>query len=282
MKRITALASAITLTAALIAIFSLSLVRDCKRRGPTTEEFVDGRNRILRGYAAFDRAYIPALTLTNQGKIEQSQKAMTRLKETWEVFANKRYPYVRRNRSSRRNLDKIQRMVRTSDQIVNSGGNLKDAHESLEEIRFILMEVRRGNLTLALMDSESRLPFPRYYIDYLNEFHEPMEAIVLTAKGKTPETLTDADIEKIEEQLAEASELLDKIYGAEFEQSVFDFSDEKTQTMWSYIDQETEFLYKLRNALDDEDKEEIIQSSMEIKPTFVKLFTMFGDFESLE
>jgi hypothetical protein len=121
-----------------------------------------------------------------------------------------------------------------------------------------------------------------YYIDYLTEFHEPMEAIVLTAKGKTPETLTDADIEKIKEQLAEASKLLTTIENAEFEQSIFGFSDEKTQTMRSYVSQEAESLNKLREALKDKGKGEIIQASIGIKPGFVKLFTMFGNFESLK
>ena len=290
MKKTTILASAITLTAALIAILSLLLVRDCKRRGHTMEGLVEGRNRVLRESAALDKAYIPALVLTNQGKVEQSQKAMTRLKEVWETYANKYYPLVPRDREFRRSLDKIQNAIRTADHIVNSGGDLADAHEALEEIRFTFMALRKGRLTSSMIRWKERgelewnevwLP-DYYYIDYLNEFHEPMEAIVLTAKGKTPETLTDEDVAKIKEYLAEASELLDKIYGAEFEQSVFDFSDEKAQTIRDYIDQETESLYRLRNALDDEDKEAIIQSSMGIKPGFVKLFTMFGDFESLK
>lgn len=286
---------AITLTAVLIVVSSLIVISafllasDRKRR-ETAMEMVEGRNRVLREYAAFDKAYIPALVLTNQGKVEQSQKAMTRLNEVWEPYANKYYPLVPKDREFRRSLDKIQNAIRTADHIVNSGGNLADAHEALEKIRFIFMALRRSRLTSSMIRWRARgelewnevsLP-DYYYIDYLNEFHEPMEAIVLNAKGRTPETLTDADIEKIEEQLAEASELLDKIYGAEFEQSVFDFNDEKTQTMWDYIDQETEFLYELRKALDDEDKEEIIRASIGIKPGFVKLFTMFGDFESLK
>ena len=121
-----------------------------------------------------------------------------------------------------------------------------------------------------------------YYVDYLTEFYEPMEAIVLTAKDRTPETLTEADIEKIEEQLAEASKLLTTMENAEFVQSVFDFSDEKTRTMKSFISQEAESLDRLEEALEVRDKGEIIQASIGIDPGFVKLLALFGDFESLK
>ena len=52
--------------------------------------------------------------------------------------------------------------------------------------------------------------------------------------------------------------------------------------MRDYVSQEREFLNKLSKALEDKNKEEIIRASKGIKPVFVKLYTMFGDFEGLE
>ena len=282
MKRTAASTAAITLAAALIMVFALLLVMHFKKRGATREQFVAIRERTLKGYAAFDKVYIPALVLTNQGKVEESRKAMKLLNQNWEPLASKHYAVAQNNIRLQRNLNKIQTAIRTADKIVDGGENLKDAHELLETIRFILMEIRRNNLTLALKDPNKRAALPRYYIDYLTEFHEPMEAIVLTAKGKTPETLTDEDVAKIKEELAEASKLLITIENVEFEQSIYGFSDEETETMRGYIKQETESLDKLRKALEGKDEEKIIRASIEVKPVFVKLFTMFGDFESLK
>ena len=242
-----------------------------------------------REHAALDRTYIPALLLTGQGKVEQSQKAMALLREEWEVFANRRYPKIPNDLKYRRSLDRVQKAVRTADHIVSSGGNLRDAHEALEDIRFILMDLRRSRLRKFRMETrppggEARLIGIRgdYYVDYLTEYYEPMEAIVLTARDKTPETLTEAHIEQIEEQLAEASKLLTAMESAEFKSSVFDFSDEKTRTMRSYVRQEAESLDKLKAALEVRDKGEIIRISMGIEPGFTKLLALFGDFESLK
>ena len=187
--------------AVLLVVLSAFLLVNCRERGGS-ERLKKGRIEVLREYAALDKAYIPALVLTNQGNIQQSQKAMTRFKEVWEAFANKHYPLVPKDPEFRRSLDKVQNAVRTADQIVNSGENLEDAHVALEEIRFILMALRKSRLFFydreKAKQPEGGLGIPHvYYIDNLTEFHEPMEVIVLTAKGKTPETLTNADIMKI-------------------------------------------------------------------------------------
>lgn len=278
----------IVLTVALIVICSY-LLANCRRGAFSPEEMTEWRNRILREHAAFDKTYIAALLLTGQGKVEQSQKAMALLRGEWEIFANKRYPEIRNSLKYRRTLDRVQKAVRTADHIVSSGGNLRDAHEALEGIRFILMDFRRSRLRTYRM--ETRTPGGEagfivipgdYYVDYVTEFYEPMEAIVLTARHKTPETLTGADVEKIEEQLAEALKLLTTMENAEFEPSIFDFSDEKTQTMGGYISHEAESLDKLKDALEVRDKGEIIRTSMGIEPGFMKLLALFGDFESLE
>ncbi len=41
---------------------------------------------LMKDFASFDRAYIPALSLTSQEKIEESKKAMDLLKENWKIF----------------------------------------------------------------------------------------------------------------------------------------------------------------------------------------------------
>ena len=75
--------------AIVLIVISPLLLASCIGREPTAEEMAKGMYELLREYAAFDKAYIPALVFTNQGKVEQSQKAMARLKEVWEPYINK-------------------------------------------------------------------------------------------------------------------------------------------------------------------------------------------------
>lgn len=277
---------AIFLVAILILGFAF-LFAYRERWDTSPEKRMAIRNSLLKEFAAFDRAYIPALSLTNQEKIEPSRKAMANLKQNWETLSNKYYSGAENNLGFQRSLNKVQNAINKADGMANSGENLKEAHEALEEIRFILMDIRRRNLYFQIQKPPAKgikyqVARHEYFVDYLNEFHEIMETIVLTAKGKTSETIADEDIEKIKENLAEAAELFDIIKGVEFEQPIFDFSDEKTQIMWGYVDQEAESLGKLSKALEGGSKEDIIKASAEIKPAFVKLFLLFGDFESLQ
>jgi hypothetical protein len=218
---------------------------------------------IQKDFASFDRVYIPALSMTNQGEKEQSKTTMLSLKENWKAFKDKYYKYNSKDSQWEKSFNDVDQKIIQADEIVNSDGNLSKAHESLEGIRTIFMELRKKNN----MD---------YYVDYLTEFHEPMEAIVLTVKGKTPDTLTNADIEKLQKLLPDALSIWNRLDSAKFDKSVFGFSDEKSELMRKHIKQEFESLNKLKDSIVSGDKKMIIQSAMGVKPNFVNVFLLFG------
>jgi hypothetical protein len=224
---------------------------------------------LEKDFAIFDRAYIPALALTNQGEAEQSKAAMILLIEHWSIFKGKYYGHGSKDSKWKKNFDDVEQAILKADEIVKGDRELLEAHELLESIRFTFMELRKRNGI-------------DYYVDYLTEFHEPMEEIVLTSKGKTPDTLIDTDVEKIQELLPEALHFMNKIETPEFDSSLFDFDNEKTRLMKEYIKLESESLSKLEQAMKAGDKKMIIQSSAKIKPNFVKLFFLFGDFGNMK
>ena len=224
---------------------------------------------LLKDFASFDRAYIPALSMTNQGEKEQSKISMSLLKDNWKIFKGKYYKHNSKDSKWKEDFDNVEQMIMKADSIVSNEGNLSDAHNSLEGIRTVFMELRK----------RSKI---EYYIDYLTEFHEPMEAIVLTAKGKNPETFTDADIEKIQKSLDEALSIWTRFEKAKFKKSIFGFNKEKTKTMRNHIKLESESLSKLKQSIETKDKKAIIQSAIGIKPNFVNLFTTFGDFSKMK
>ena len=218
----------------------------------------------------FDKVYTPALFLTNLEKLNPSKKSITRLKERWSSFKEKYYEYKKEDAQWSKDFDKVDNSIMEADKIISSNGNLKEAHEILETVRYTFINTRRRNNI-------------DYYIDYITDFHDPMEHIVLRAKDKTPITLRDEDIEFIEKSLPEALTLWTNLKKAKFDRSLFLFSKEKFKKMEDIIDAETKTLEDLKIAIKNKsDKDYIIRKAIGIKKNFVLLFKLFGDFEGLE
>ena len=224
---------------------------------------------LIKDFVSFDKAYIPALALTSQGKIEESKKAMILLKENWKTFKEVYNSYNKKDLEWEKDFDKIDQMILNADEIVLSANDILRAHDVLEEVRIILMELRKRNNI-------------DYYVDYLTEFHEPMEAIVLTAKDKNPETLTDGDVREIQSSLNQASIIWEKIENLKFDEKLFGFANEKIMKMNHYIKSESDALNRLKQAMGNKDKRLIIQAAVAVKPNFANLFMMFGDFERIK
>ncbi len=224
---------------------------------------------LMKDFVSFDRAYIPALALTSQGKMEESKTAMNFLKENWKAFKKTYKTFKKKDLEWEKDFDKVEQAIVDADKIILNEKDLLKAHDVLEEIRMIFMKLRKRNN----MD---------YFVDYLTEFHEPMEVIVLTAKGKTPETLTDGDVRGIQTSLNEALSLWKKIENVKFDEKLFGFSPDKTIKIKNYIKSESETLNKLQQTMASKDKKAMIQAAVAIKPNFANLFMMFGDFERIK
>jgi hypothetical protein len=108
-----------------------------------------------------------------------------------------------------------------------------------------------------------------------------MEEIVLAAKDKTPETLTEADLTTIRTHLPEAVALWQRIAARERENELFGFPNAKLATPRTQVDAEAEAPAELEGAVASGEAEAIIPRGVAIKPSFAALFTLFGDFETV-
>lgn len=115
----------------------------------------------------------------------------------------------------------------------------------------------------------------------MTRFHEPMETIVLAGKGKTPETLTPADVQAIRSHFPLARTIWNETLAAQFDAALFGFPPEKQAAMQKHIAAESEALARLQAALDGGDTEAVIHRAVAPKPSFSVLFTLFGDFETV-
>jgi hypothetical protein len=157
-------------------------------------------------------------------------------------------------------------MVNEAVKIVASDRKVTDAHEALEHVREVLMKLRLRN----------RID---YFIDGLTAFHEPMEVIVLAAKDKSGDTLTEADIGRIRKMLPQAEQAWQRVTVAKLDANDYMLTPAQADDARKLMTLETASLAALKDALAASDKARIAQAAVAIKPNFAKLFMIFGDFK---
>jgi len=225
----------------------------CQRQAETWDAMV-----------AFDQAYIPALALTSQQQGEQARAVMPRVMTRWQDLQQQiPAPWTRGEAWAHATTEVTTRLQRADTLIAD--GHLNEAHDALEGVRDVLMAQRRAH------DID-------YFVDRLTAFHEPMEAIVLAAKGKSPAMLTDADLATIRQQLPDAQARWHAVEMARIDPERYRLSAEQANQLKTGITQEATALQALQAALDRGDRQRIIQTAVAIKPVFSQLFMLFGDF----
>jgi len=224
---------------------------------------------IIKDFVAFDRAFIPPLAITNQEKVNPSKKAMKILMQNWEGFKAKYYDSNPQDPGWKEDFDHIDQQIQKAAEIVKSGTNLMSAHEALEEIRIITLELRTRNK----MD---------YYLDPLTEFHTLMEAIFHTGKDNKPEDLDQGMITDLKETVTEAQALWQKIGSMPFDKDLYGFTDQMVGQMKGYQRAETAALDKVQKAIEGGDKKAILQAAMGVKDNYAQVYKMFGDFDPIK
>jgi hypothetical protein len=212
-----------------------------------------------------DKVYIAALALTNQGKAAESRMAISRLAQAWEDFSARHRGANPGDAQWQKDFDTVAQSIRDAAGIAASDRNLLDAHEALEQVRFVMLKLRTRNGI-------------QYFGDRLTEFHEPMEAIALAAKDKTAEALADGDIARIRSLLAEAGALWRGVMNAPFDADTYRLEPQQYEQARKLMQHEQQALAQLEAALGSGDKASIIKAAAGIKPPFAALYTSFGDF----
>ena len=222
-------------------------------------------SELVKDMIKFDQLYIPVLALTSLGEVQGSRVAFASLEPVWLAFKNKYYSSSVNDPSWKKDFDKVNGYIKSSKNIRMKGTNLSQAHEQLEHVRVIFMGLRNRNGI-------------NYYIDHLTRFHEPMENIVLTVKGKTADTLSNKDVDTIKQTLPGAIDLWHKASDSRFDANLYGFNKNKVKMLKSTIKKEQTALMHLQQAIKENNKNRIIKTSLAIKPNFAKIFKAFGHF----
>lgn len=213
----------------------------------------------------FDRAYIPALSITNRVPQSADAKlAMDVMNVQWADFKKKYMASQGGDRQWQPDMQKIDGFIVAANGIVDSGKDFVKAHEALEGVRLTFLEMRQR----AKMS---------YYLDDLTRFHDPMEEIYLVAKGKSGEQLSDADIAKIQSEFPKADRLWAVVQKAVVDPA-FKLTEAQKESQAKLMAVETRLLDALKQALTAKDREGIAKNAQALRQPFSQLYVSFGDF----
>ncbi len=244
----------VILIAALISFVAINLTAQNKK------------STLLMDMSQFDKAYIPALFYTNQNNAEYSARSIDGLLRVWNGFMSRHKNPELPDSLWGRDIGQIDKLIGNAAEIVYKQQSLDSAHENLERVRYVLLEMRERN------DIE-------YYMDDLTRFHAEMEKIVEIAGDKENNELEQSELSRINSHLDNALEIWKKVMLKIFNQKLFSFSDKQYKRLNELIEFEEKALGELKTALDSDEKDAVIRSkAMAVKPDFVKLFLLFGGF----
>jgi hypothetical protein len=218
---------------------------------------------------ALDRAYIPALSITNRNPQSADTKlAMDTMNVQWASFKRKYAASQGGDKQWQPDMAKIDGFIVAANRIVDSGKDFVKAHEELEGVRLTFLEMRQ----------RAKMP---YYLDDLTRFHDPMEEMYLVAKGKTGEQLSDADVAKIKGFFPEAEKLWSVVLKAQVDPA-FLLTDAQREQQAKLMESESRMLDALKQGLAANDRAAIAKSAQGIRQPFSQLYVSFGDFSPFQ
>lgn len=219
----------------------------------------------LREMVAFDKAFIPALVYTNSKVQDSSEIAMKYVLTAWNKFKADNEKPIGIDSQWNTDIKTVSHLLGEADTLIIKDSNLYEAHLKLENVRTIFVNMRELN------DIE-------YYPDNLITFHALMEAMLNIVENTKPADLNQEQVEGISIILPQAMSTWHNVEQSKFDKKLFGFSDQKVDTLNQLINQEQLALSTLQSALDSNNNAEIIKDIKSIKPIFMKVYLLFGDF----
>ena len=112
----------------ILLIFSTTLVR--------------ADSDLVKDMVHFDQVYVPVLALSSLEKVKAARIAMASFEPIWISFKGKYYLKSNGDSQWKADFDKVEHYIEASKKIISRGTNIKDAHEELEHVRVVFMNLR--------------------------------------------------------------------------------------------------------------------------------------------
>lgn len=219
---------------------------------------------VTEDMAALDRAYVPALVLTNRPEVEPARRAIVALRAEWDAF-RARYPVAPAGYPAAswvRATEATEAAIVAAEQKIAAGKG-PAAHDELEAVREAMHALRRDAGVA-------------YYMDDLTAFHTAMERIARAVGGRNAQAITDAEVATVRAALPEAERTWLIVVANRAQVARHIESPERQAAAQALIDSEAATLAALNAAAAAGDRAGIAAHGNALKPGYSKLFSQFG------
>lgn len=219
---------------------------------------------VIEEFAALERAYVPALALTNQPTKPATlvQESLRRLDKGWQSFVQATASQIKSNPAFATVITESRQKISGAEALV-AADKRHDAHESLEYIRTAFWKVRTD------MGID-------YLPDRFTAFHDPMEKFAeeVSKPGSDPKKLKTA--------LSGLSRLWSDVEKSGIDAALFKLSPERAETYAKQVRKEREILNQLAGLIDSGNVEALSKAAVAMKSNFAQTYFVFGDFSGLQ
>jgi hypothetical protein len=213
--------------------------------------------------ASFDKGYVATLVLTKQGEAEAAKEAVEKLAERFKAFREACYEARPDDAQWKPDFDRAGKAIEEAQAAV-AAGDVAGAHAKLDPLRKIFLELRaRHNI--------------EYGLDALTEFRETLEALLGSVKGKTPDSLGEADLAALRKQAERVRGAWVVVEKAAMDTDLFGFDTARSVAYREAFNAEKAALTRLTMALDRADESAVLLQSTEAGEAFGRLFRLYGD-----
>lgn len=214
--------------------------------------------------AKLDAAYIPALAISNQGKVDATKAAVKKLQAQWILFVKSESAAFPDDRAWTKGLSSIQKIIDEAAKAAELG-NLPQVHETLEGVRTIFFALR----------NQRNIP---YLLDGFTQYHTVMEEITSILAKKKAEDFSDADVLFAISWAPVLTMSWEAAASAKLDFEVYQFDAKKTAQIRSAMDAVTKGIDGLNRSIHDGTPASVYAALNGLKPAFTKAFLLFGTF----
>jgi hypothetical protein len=218
--------------------------------------------------AAFDRAFVPALVLSDQGNLDQTVAAVRVLDVRMAAFRIACYQDALPGTKWKADLQAVDQRIITADRAAGTDRDVAQAHKLLKEIPPFLVDMR----TLA---------GATYYLDPLFRLGVILDQMAPLVAARTPETLAALDLATLKDLAAHAATELQAAQAAPVDAVQFGLSDADAEAVKQDLADEATDLAALRQALGAGDKRTVISSAQALTPVWRQTLRPCGDFKAV-
>ena len=220
--------------------------------------------------AAFDRAYVPALLLSDQGDLDGTRAALRVLRDRVGSFKTTYYERMPEAEKWKADIREVDQRVIEANRTAGADADVPRAHQLLKEIPPYFTDMR---VMFGIGD---------YYLDPLFKLHAVLDQMDELTQAQSAASLSGLSLSGLQDLQADSLPLLKQIQDEYLDTLMFQLRDAQVDAIKGNIITESRQIEDLGEALKKGDKQWVLDSEAKLKPTWQAIMKPFGDFAAVD